>query len=454
VPYEGEYASYQPLRRIAESDAVQQLLRRSRVAPQSEGDSRGLEFRAAPSTDAARPDFVVAIDGSNAEVDVRNGYPAAKVGYCTVASVLLDLTTLDRLDSSRPIDPVAFRRTEEAATIDAALPGSNVTTREHGAAVHSFREALFDVLHGVVVDADDRTPLLDTYEALLALKPQVADAQQCPYSDICDLRLRVAAGVARCGCERNKVIYSTDALRIHEGFRDVGTNLEALGEVMQVWERILVVHLLRSFERRGWLRRLGRLLFVIDGPLAVFGHPAWLSAAIKAELQRLNSLAEADGSGPLLILGVEKSGAFVTHFEELDRTDTGEPAITPRTYALLTDDYIKQRIIFSDSEKRYGRDTYFGRKVFYKTASGARLVVTMPFLRVDQDDLDTTDESVYPQLPPTLRVLDSLVSSRFQNAVAPVVSAHAQAAIPLHLGAKVLEQLARALMHGSNDATR
>jgi hypothetical protein len=179
-----------------------------------------------------------------------------------------------------------------------------------------------------------------------------------------------------------------------------------------------------------------------------------LSAAIKAELQRLNSLAEADGSGPLLILGVEKSGAFVTHFEELDRTDTGEPAITPRTYALLTDDYIKQRIIFSDSEKRYGRDTYFGRKVFYKTASGARLVVTMPFLRVDQDDLDTTDESVYPQLPPTLRVLDSLVSSRFQNAVAPVVSAHAQAAIPLHLGAKVLEQLARALMHGSNDATR
>jgi hypothetical protein len=403
---------------------------------------------AAPSVDAGRPEFVVAVDGSNAEVDVRNGYPGAKVGYCTVASVLLDLATLDELDSLRPIDPVAFRRTEEAATIDAALPGSNVTTRDHAAAVHAFREALFDVLHGVVVDVEDRTPLLDTYESLLDLKPQATTgAQQCPYSDFgCELRLRIPRGVSRCGCERNRAIYSTDALRINEGFRDTGTNLEALGEVMQVWERLLVVHLLRCFERRGWLNRLGRLIFVLDGPLAVFGHPAWLSAAIKSEFQRLNAAAAEQGATPLLIVGVEKSGAFVAHFDELDRSETGHAAIEPGTFAIPTDGYIKQRIIFSDSDKRYGLDTYFGRKVFYKTTSGARLVVTVPFLTAEQDDLDEADASRYPQLAPTLKVLDSLVSSRYENAVVPVVSAHAQAAIPLHLGAKVLEQLARALM--------
>jgi hypothetical protein len=448
VPYEGEFASYQPLRRIAESDAVQQLLRRSRLAPSSGSEAPALTFTPAPDTDLPRPEFVVAIDGSNAEVDVRNGYPGAKVGYCTVASVLLDLQTLDALDSSRPVDPVAFRRTEDAATIDAALPGSNVTTREHGSSLSSFREALFDVLHSVVVDTEDRTPLLDTYEALLALKPQEArDGQRCPYADLgCELRVVVGPGVGRCGCERNRVIYSTDAMRIHEGFRDAGSNLEALGEVMQVWERLLVIHLLRCFERRGWLGRLGHLIFVLDGPLAVFGHPAWLSAAIKSEMQRLNARAAADESAPIMLVGVEKSGAFVAHFDELDQSESGEPAIAPASFALLTDAYIKRRIIYSESEKRYGLDTYFGRKLFYKTTSGARLVLTIPFLTPEQDELDRTEADAYPQLAPTLKVIDSLVSSRYRNAVAPVVSAHAQAAIPLHLGAKVLEQLARALM--------
>jgi len=43
-------------------------------------------------------------------------------------------------------------------------------------------------------------------------------------------------------------------------------------------------------------------------------------------------------------------------------------------------------------------------------------------------------------------LLDKLVTSRYANALAPLVSAHAQAAIPLHLGQKVLKQLAQVLM--------
>ena len=50
---------------------------------------------------------------------------------------------------------------------------------------------------------------------------------------------------------------------------------------------------------------------------------------------------------------------FVIHFEEIDKTETpGEVFFGPRTYQLLTDSYIKERIKFSDSDKRYGADTY------------------------------------------------------------------------------------------------
>jgi hypothetical protein len=445
MPYEGEFAQYQPLRRIAETERVVQLLRRARVYQPNR--STDIDPRPAPDASQELPDFVVAIDGSNAEVPVKNGYPGARVGYCTVASVLLNLREVNRLDNSRPVDPREFRKTEEAATIDAALPGTNIVTRDHTNARNAFRESLFEVLSDVIVDEEDRTSLLETYHVLLANKPQ-GRGQQCPYeSEGCERHVSVADGLSSCGCEKRRAVLSTDALRIHEAFRDFGSNGEAYGEVMQVWERVLLVHLLRCFERKGWLSYLGRLAFFLDGPLAVFGHPAWLSAAIKVELKRINAGVRQATGTDLLILGVEKTGSFVTHFEELDVSESaGDRRFPPGSFMLLTDRYIKERIIYSDSPKRYGADTYFGRKFFYKTKSNARIVATIPFLNDEQDTLADDDTRAYLQFGTSCALLDALVSSRFANAVSPLVSAHAHAAIPLHLGAKVLEQLARALV--------
>jgi hypothetical protein len=209
----------------------------------------------------------------------------------------------------------------------------------------------------------------------------------------------------------------------------------------------LLIHLLRAFERRGLLAQVHRLAFFVDGPLALFGHPAWLSAAISVELQRINAEVRKLTGQDLVIVGVEKTGTFVTHFAEVDQTDEpGKERFEPGSYFLPTDHYIKQRIIYSDSVKRYGEDTYFGRKFFYKTKSGARIVATIPFLDPRQDTLDSKDIGLYSSFPTVCALLDKLVSCRYPNALAPLVSAHAQAAIPLHLGAKVLEQLARVLM--------
>ncbi len=449
MPYEGEFAGYRALRRITETARVQQLLRRAQVyTPGTSGPT--VTPSASPGAHEPLPEFIVAIDGSTQEVAVKTGYPGAQVGYLTVASVLLDVGAIDRLDAARPADPVAFRKTEDAATIDAALPGSNVVTRTHRSAKVSFREELYEVFHNEVVDAQDRVPLLDTYEALLARKPTTRP-QSCPYEELgCGQSFVIPPGLSPCPCTERRSIWSTDALRIHERFHDVGTNGEAFGEVMQVWERVLLVHILRAFERRGFLAQAHRLAFFIDGPLALFGHPAWLSAAISAELQRINAEVRKLTGHDLIIVGVEKSGTFVTHFDELDQTEEpGRARFDPCSYFLPTDQYIKQRIIFSDSPKRYGADTYFGRKFFYKTKSGARIVASIPFLDAAQDTLDSDEVGLYPSLGTVCALLDKLVSCRYPNALAPIVSAHAQAAIPLHLGAKVLEQLARALMRDS-----
>jgi len=445
VPYEGEFAKYRPLQRIAETERVKQLLSRARIF-QASSSSPVVQPVAAPAIDTDLPSLIVAIDGSMAEVPVKNGYPGAQVGYCTVASVLLNLREVDRLDVARPIDPKSFRKTEQPATIDAALPGTNVVVRNHTSARDSFREALYETLHDVVVDEDDRTNLLATYEALLTYKP-TENPPVCPYDyDGCKEHFNPAPGASSCTCPGKRPVYSTDALRIHERFHDGGSNGEAFGEVMSTWERVLLIHLLRCFERKKWLDDLTSLAFFLDGPLAVFGHPAWISASISKELKRLNALVFKQTGKELFIVGIEKSGAFASHFDEIDKTETGEPRFPPRSFLLPTDQYIKERIIFSTSTKRYGADTYFGRKLFYKTASGARIVANIPFLTDAQDTLSSDDVSLYPQFSKVCSLLDKLVSSRFPNSLSPIISAHAHAAIPLELGAKVLQQLARALM--------
>lgn len=448
MPYDGEYAGYGPLRRIAETPRVQELLRRSKVMPAGPVDPAAVAVPLpAPPPSRRPPALVLAIDGSYAEVDVRNGYPGAKVGYVTVASVLLDLKLMNALDERRPADPKAFRETERAATVDASLPGTNVVTRHQHCARDSFRDEVYDLFRGLVVDEEDGAPLIDTYEHLLSLKPTSADVA-CPYVESgCEAKFPIAPATKCCGCERARPIHSTDALRIQERFREFGTNGEAFGLVMQIAERLLLVHLLRCFERRGLLGKIDRLAFFVDGPLAVFGPPAWLSKAIDAELKRLNAAARAAAGCDLLILGIEKEGQFAGHFEEADRTETpGETLFQPGQYLLLTDDYIKRRIVLSDSDKPYGVDTYFGRKFFYKTRRGERIVASLPLAGEAREELRSADPSRYPRLGDACALLDELGSSRFANAVVPIVSAHAHAAIPLHLGQKVLQQLTRALM--------
>ena len=122
----------------------------------------------------------------------------------------------------------------------------------------------------------------------------------------------------------------------------------------------------------------------------------------------------------------------------------GTARFKPQTAVLLTNEYIRNHIAISD--KPFGEATYFGRKFFYKTASGARIVASLPFLTEEARNLSNGDVKHFPRLADAMSLLDATFSARFPNAVAPLISAHAEAAIPLNLGKEVLEQLASRLM--------
>ena len=63
-----------------------------------------------------------------------------------------------------------------------------------------------------------------------------------------------------------------------------------------------------------------------------------------------------------------------------------------------------------------------------------------------EKNLRTSDVSQFPRLKDIMELLDRLVSSRYPNAITPLISAHAEAAIPFNMGQKLFEQIAREII--------
>ncbi len=383
------------------------------------------------------PHLVFAVDGSYNTVAIENGFPGAEAAYVTVASVLIDAAKMRQLDQQRPVDPKEFRTIENTGSTDSILPSCNVVFEGEISVKDSFRKVIFEIFEGERLLPNGET-LLETYEALLKEKPD-RRAQRCPCDGCFDPETSYKRGDGRytCMCPEARTVYSTDALRFQERFQAEGKNGAIVSEVMQVLERLHLVNILRTLEANGWLSTLQRLAIVLDIRLPCLGQPAWLSGAIHKELCRINDVAKHSyGCEDMLLIGVEKTGQFVDHLTALDRYASGEMGKFPKQQAgLLTDQYIKRNIIFSEDDKPgqprkpYGEASYFGRKFFYKTSSGAMIVASLPFLSETHRDLTRADIGQYPRLVDAMSVLDQFISSRYPNSLAPLVAAHAEASI-------------------------
>jgi hypothetical protein len=455
MPFEGEFAEYRSIRRLVENERVKDILSRAKERDISQ-DTTDIStlHRSEITSSNWQPELVLAIDGSHQPVQVEKGYPGSEVGYVSVAAVMMDIAKVRELDQQRPVDPKALRTTERATSIDRAFPGCNIVLDDESSPEASLRKALYETFNETRFFSDGET-LLDTYEVLLSYKKQDDVKQVCPYKDNClssDTKYKIEKGMYKCHCVKQGALYSTDALRIHEGMIPDSTNGAMFAEIMQTIERTLIIHILRWFEQRNLLYLLKDIALVIDGPLALFGHPAGLLIPVIKELRRINEEVKkkTDGVG-ILMVGVEKTGFFVNHFERIDQNKNGTSGIfPPQTVALLSDAYIKKNIVFSDSQKPYGQETYFGRKLFYKTLSGARIVASLPMLNPSDEEFDRADPEQYPRLSDALALLDQVASSRFPNALSPLISANAEAAIPMNLGSRVLEEMAKRLIKERN----
>lgn len=441
MPYEKEFATGESLIALGESEALRAFSGTIRVR-EGEG-AKGPEPRHSDVPRRAwKPHRVVAIDGSNIVKAVRNGFPGAEAGLIQISAVIIDPKGLMALAPADIPRPQVFHKMERAKTLEAVLPGANVVRKnlEDDAPKVYFRQVVFDTMSGAI--AKNHESLIDTYRAIIKDRQAII---ACPI-DGCDQPYLNGAGSYSCSCGKGR-LFETDALRFHERFNEIGSNGEVHGEVRHVLELLALLNILRYFaveERAYFLRNCA---FVLDGPLAVFGQPAWLLPYIKDELCRINDEARRFNGEDIVVFGLEKSGQFMDHFGAIDWSDEEGPRRRfPNGFTFIPDAaYVNRNIVFRPADaKPHGASTYFGRKVLYKTRSGEHAVINTAMVNKGAHDFMRSALDCFPRLGDVLDIMDHLSTYLYKDGFMPLVRAHAHAAIPLQRGGEILENLFKA----------
>ena len=211
------------------------------------------------------------------------------------------------------IDPDDMSKLKRIQRLKLVLPIRNVSLKGESTLTDSVRRAMYDFFRRKMDDGR----LIDTLRWFIFQDygPKVAEwtLASCPVCAASNIPLRRSEMTSdhtftcnQCGGK----IFLTDVLRLHEAVDDELGAGGILGYVTTAVEQLILVHLIRLILNQK-PSLLGQFLFIKDGPLAFFGQTANLHRPMR---ELVKYLLEYHA---LYLAGLEKSGAFVEHADEI-----------------------------------------------------------------------------------------------------------------------------------------
>jgi hypothetical protein len=392
---------------------------------------------------------VLAIDGSNQFVPVggpdtatpENGqeaggntpsFPPNELGYIQIADVLIDWDELRRQEARRFVSADIASRVSNVNQRPFVFPSGWLRAPGNASLSDSWRTELFELFTEETLEG---VPLLSYFKIIIERsqdrsKDGKAVVSSCPHPECDETNLQIPmkqpGDCPGCGT----VVYPTDTLRIHETVNERQQNETALTQVMNVIEHIMFAGYIWRLYRTD-PERLQDVVFVRDGPLALYQQPAWIHNPIRALLEKIVQGQLDAGLRPPVILGVEKSGYLAEHAELVrGRLEAGD-LLAP------DDDYIYDHVVpWTASKEGYGARTHYGRSFIYKTESERNIVFSVPL--VHNHNGNAWDPTAYHDFGRVLDILDVLVTDLYKDALLPVTLAHQYASLPLSMGSQVL----------------
>ena len=374
----------------------------------------------------------IAVDGGYTEVAVQPEFPSATICFFQFGALIFSLEDLNAVEAVRFIDPEDMAKLKQIQRLKLTLPIRNITIKTQSNLTESIRWTIYNFFR---TNSDD-SKLMDTLKWFVFEEYEQAKSQyvlaSCPSCSQSRIPLKLAEITSEftflCG-SCGAIIYLTDVFRLHEAIdNEIGAG-GILAYVMTTFEQMVIIHLIHLI-LKAKPDLLSHVLFIKDGPLAFFGQTANMHAPMRQLVKFLFH------NHNLFLAGLEKSGAFVEHADEI------APRMDPGSILILDNDYIYRYIIpgNADPTSPYGRTTYYGNKIVFKTLSSSMYVISLP--TPTDEVIAAPSEGDLPNLQIILTNIEKLRCDMHDNSLVPIALANKLVSLANHPSSKILKKFA------------
>jgi len=379
-------------------------------------------------------EHIIAMDGSYSTIHVKKTFPSSLITFFQFGEILLNTEDLDSISEMPFISRESMSKLKDLERSKLVLPTKNVSYKANVTLTHSVRRAIYEFFKNKG-DKDNQLVTLHwlIYE-LYETPIEAYNLSRCPHcgeSNVTLNRKDFNSDYISQSCKScNKDIYLTDIFRFHEVVDDELGAGGILGYLTNLIEQMNIIHTIK-FIKENKPELLQKFLFIKDGPLAFFGQTANMHDPVRKLCNHLFSKYN------LFLAGLEKSGAFVEHADEIKNL------LKPGEVLLLNNKHIYSYILPgpSDNPDPYARTSYYSSKIIFKSRDERIYVITLP---VENENIVLNPQkSDFKNLDVILWNIEKLRCDMYDNAIVPVALANKLISLSNHPSSTILEKFAK-----------
>lgn len=380
--------------------------------------------------------IIIAVDGGYTEVEPKKTFPTSKVAFFQFGAFWLNLEDWNALDNNPFIAPEDMASFNDLERIKLVLPIKHVNYKAEEGFVNSFRRTLYEFF--MKVRDHDGSRYMDTLKWLLyeefnsvKSKDRYSITSPDPKNDGSITLFKSEMKTDFTFDFDGFTVYLTDVFRFHESIDEELGAGGILGVLSTSVEQIIIAHFIKYIVKQK-PDLLKSVLFIKDGGLAFFDRTARLHKSMRNLTNYLFSKYN------IFLVGLEKSGPFTDHADEITRVIDDKSKMAHSKILLLSDKYIYKYITPGGENQKYGRTSYYGAKVIYKSKNGGVYVASFPVK--DGDVLINPQKADFRNIDVILHNLDKLKCDMYENAIVPVTLANRLVSLANHPSQQLLEK--------------
>ena len=375
---------------------------------------------------------IFAIDGSYSESFLNKKFPSVSLTYFNIGVLSFEMRNYDTIVANILIDPAELKKLKQVSKTAFAIPTRKLNLKSEETFLNGVRCAINDVFSKKEYSSIKTNPLYDTLEWIVFEKWNdfIQDIKINCTNDECNNVINFRRGERKNKCLCGETIYLSDFLRLDSLINEVNGSAGINAFLCAAIEQLYIAEIIKYFYDNN-KSILPTVVFIKDGSLAFFSKTFQLTRKFRNLIKYLN-----DNKIGINLIGLEKSGTFKDHACLIaEKLEKGK-------FYICNEKYIRQYIEPQETKGFYGFNTYYGKKVMFKTETGDVLIAVIPVKEYKENN--TADDLINAET--CLNTVSKLRCNMYDDSLVPVVIINKLVSIAAMPSANILEKFTKSTL--------